>query len=62
MAKAAINQTNKLSGSGILAIDDDVLYIENPDTGEFIDLRVLFKDFLDKPIKLSVVYDYDYEG
>lgn len=61
MAKAAINQTIKLNAQGCLGIEGNILVIENPDTGELIDLRVLFEDFLDRPIKLSVSYDYDYD-
>lgn len=62
MAKAAINKTLKLNANGILAINDDVICIENPDTGELIDLRVLLSDFLDKPVKVGVAYDYDYDN
>lgn len=61
MAKAAITQKMSLSANGILDINDDVIGIENPDNGEFIELTTLLSDFADKEIKLSVTYDYDYE-
>ena len=60
MAKASINKTLKLNAQGILAIDDDGVAIENPDTGELIDMKTLLSEFADKAIKLSVTYDYDY--
>jgi hypothetical protein len=62
MAKAAIVKNYKLSATGTLDIDDDgIIAIENPDTGELIDLKTLLKDFINRPIKLSVTYDEDYE-
>ena len=39
-----------------------VLAVENPDTGELIPFHILLSDFLDKPVKLSVAYDYDYDN
>ena len=60
MAKASINQTLKLNASGILAITDDGVYIENGDTGELINLKDLLSEFADKSVKLAVTYDYDY--
>lgn len=60
MAKAAINKTLKLNAQGVLDIMDDGVYIENSDTGEAIDLKILLSEFADKPVKLSVTYDYDY--
>jgi hypothetical protein len=60
MAKAAINKTFKLNAQGILAITDDSVAIENPDTGELIDMKILLSEFADKSVKLSVTYDYDY--
>jgi len=62
MAKASITKKYSLSANGTLDIDDSgVISIENPDTGELIDLKTLLKDFVDRPIKLSVTYDEDYE-
>lgn len=61
MAKASITRKDALSATGILSIEDGVIAIENPDTGELIDLNVLLSDFADKPVKLSVTHDYDYE-
>ena len=60
MAKAAINKTFKLNASGVLDISDNGVYIENPDTGELISFKTLLSEFADKPVKLSVTYDYDY--
>ena len=62
MAKASITRKDALSANGILSIDEDgIVAIENTDTGELIDLKVLLADFADKTVKLSVTYDYDYE-
>ena len=60
MSKAAINKTFKLNAQGILDITDNGVYIENGDTGELIDFKTLLSEFADKPVKLSVTYDYDY--
>ena len=62
MAKAAINKTFKLNAQGILDITDDGVYIENSDTGELISFKILLSEFADKPVKLSVTYDYDYDA
>ena len=62
MAKAAITKKMSLSATGILAVDDERVGIENPDTGEIINLNTLLVDFADKSVKLSVTYDYEYEG
>jgi hypothetical protein len=61
MAKASITKKYALSANGILSISDDGVAIENTDSGELIDLKVLLSDFADKSVKLSVTYDYDYE-
>ena len=62
MAKASITKKYALSASGILDITDDgVVGIENPDTGELIELKTLLSDFANRAIKLSVSYDEDYE-
>lgn len=62
MAKSSITKKMSLSATGILVIDDECVGIENPDTGEIIELNALLVDFADKSVKLSVTYDYDYEG
>ena len=59
MAKASINKTFKLNAKGILSIEDDVVAIENTDTGELIDLKDLLAEFADKPVSLSVTYEYE---
>ena len=61
MAKAAITKKYSLNASGILAITDEGVAIENTDTGELIDLKVLLSGFADRSVKLSVNYDEDYE-
>lgn len=61
MAKASITRKDALSANGILSISDGGIAIENTDTGELIDLKVLLSDFADKSVKLSITYDYDYE-
>ena len=61
MAKASITKKYSLSANGILQITDANVSIENPDTGELIDLVELLSDFADKTVKLSVNYDEDYE-
>lgn len=62
MAKAAINFNYKISAKGILHIEDNTVAIENPDTGELIQLSDLFEDFADKTVALSISYDEDYES
>lgn len=62
MAKAAISFNYKISAKGILHIDDDVVAIENTDTGELIQLSDLFEDFGDKSVSLSISYDEDYNS
>ena len=61
MAKASITKKYTLSANGILDINDDGIAIENPDTGELINLKTLLSDFANRSIKLSVAYDEDYE-
>ena len=62
MAKASITKKYALSANGILDIaDDGVVAIENPDTGELIELKTLLSDFANRAVKLSVTYDEDYE-
>ena len=60
MAKASIVKKYSLSANGILSINDEVIAIENPDTGEMINLVDLLSDFESKSVRLSVTYDYDY--
>lgn len=59
MTKAAINKTLRLNASGILGMHEDVVVIENADTGELIPLEKLLSDFMEKPVKLSVTYDQE---
>lgn len=58
MLKAAITKNFSLSANGILAVTDDCVCIENPDTGELIDLRDLLVEFADRSVNLSITYDY----
>lgn len=61
MAKAAITKKYSLGSQGILSITDDGVALENPDTGELIDLAELLSDFADRSVKLSINYDEDYK-
>ena len=61
MAKAPITKKYSLNANGILDINEDGIGIENTETGEWIDLKVLLSDFVNKSVKLSVNYDEDYE-
>ena len=61
MAKAAITKKYALNADGILSIEDTVIGIENPDSGEIIDLRDLLSEFANRSIKLSINYSEDYE-
>ena len=61
MAKASITRKYSLNANGILSITDNVVALENPDTGELIKLEELLSDFANRTIKLSVNYDEDYE-
>ena len=61
MAKASITKKYALSANGILDITDNGIAIENPDTGEQIDLKTLLSEFANRSVKLSVTYDEDYE-
>lgn len=60
MAKASITKKYSLSAQGILEINDEGIFIENADTGELIDFKMLLNEFRDRTIKLSVNYDEDY--
>lgn len=61
MAKSAINKNYKINAKGIICLDEDnMIGIENVDTGEFIELAKLFSDFIDRSVSLSISYDEDY--
>lgn len=59
MAKANITKKYSLSANGILDIEDGIVGIENPDSGELIQLADLFEDFNNKSVKISINYDED---
>ena len=61
MAKASITKKYALSADGILSIEGNVIGIENPDSGEIIDLCDLLSEFANRSIKLSINYSEDYE-
>jgi hypothetical protein len=61
MAKAAITKKYALNASGILAIYDEGVYLENTETGEAIDFKDLLSDFADRSVKLSINYDEEFE-
>lgn len=58
---ANITKKYSLNAKGILAIAEDGIGIENTETGELIDFKVLLSDFADRSVKLSVNYDEEYE-
>ena len=49
-----------LTAKGILTIEDNVVGIENVDTGELFELKDMLSDFADKSIKLTVAYDEEF--
>ena len=51
----------KISGSGILTIDNDKITICVDDLGEF-NLASVLTDLNEKPVKFSFSYDEDYEA
>lgn len=61
MAKASINRNYKLNAKGILSINEGIVSIENPDTGELIQLSTLFSDFDNRTVSLNISYDEDYD-
>lgn len=62
MSKAAFSRNYRLSAKGVLSIDEGIVSVENPDTGELVELATLFVDFADKPVSISISYDEDYES
>lgn len=61
MAKAAITKKYGLSAQGILDINEDVVSLENLDTGELMNFADLLHDFAEKAVKISVTYDEDFD-
>lgn len=57
----SMKKNYKISGSGILMINDDGISILCEDKGEF-DLSVVLADLDERPIKFSFSYDEDYES
>ena len=60
MANAAIMKRYRVSAKGILVIENDMIGIENLDTGEIVEFKDLLCDFADKSIQLAVSYDEEY--
>ena len=58
---ANIKKKYSLNAKGILVIENDIIGIENTDTGELFNLQNLLADFADKSVSLSVNYDEEYE-
>lgn len=50
----------KISGSGVLTVDGDAIYISVPDKGDF-NLARLISDLDGCAVKFSFSYDEDYE-
>ena len=61
MAKAAFNKSYKINAKGVLSIEEDVVSVENPDTGELVELATLFADFADRAVAISISDEEDYE-
>lgn len=57
---AAIMRKYSLTAKGIIGIDENGIFIENPDDGTMIYFEELFRDFDNKPVKISVGYDEEY--
>lgn len=51
---AKIQSKYTVQANGILHIQDNQVFVENDDTGEYIQLISLFADFNDKDVKLSI--------
>jgi hypothetical protein len=56
----SMKKNYKVSGSGVLTIDGDAIYVSVEDKGEFNLARVL-ADLNDHPVKFSFSYDEEYE-
>jgi aromatic ring-opening dioxygenase catalytic subunit (LigB family) len=54
MSKAPINKTLTVSATGILVMNDGLIGIENMENGEVIPFTVLFEDFADKIVSISI--------
>ena len=50
----------KVSGSGVLYMDDGAIFISVEDKGDF-NLASVLSDLDNKPVKFSFSYDEDYE-
>ena len=53
---AIIQSQYTVQAYGILHIQDNQVFVENDDTGEYISLISLFADFNNKDVKLSIAY------
>lgn len=49
------------NAKGILYIEDEVLYIENSETGELVSISELLNDFAGKECTIAVAYAEDIE-
>lgn len=57
----SMKRNYKISGSGILMINDGSISILCEDKGEF-DLSIVLSDLNDRPVKFSFAYDEEYES
>lgn len=53
---AKIQSKYTVQANGILHIQDNQVFVENDDTGEYIPLISLFADLNNKDVKLSIAY------
>lgn len=49
------------NAKGILYIEDDVIFVENSETGELVSVSELLSDFVGKECTLAVAYAEDIE-
>ena len=60
MSKTPINRTLTVSAKGILVMNDGLVGIENMESGEVIPFNVLFEDFADKTVCLTIDCNEDF--
>lgn len=59
MAKTAFNKKYTLSATGIISIDNEIVSIENVDTGELIPLSKLMEYFENKMVDICINCEED---
>ena len=59
MSKSPINRSFTVNAKGILVMNDGLIGIENIENGEVIPFTVLFEDFVDQIVSLSINFSED---